>query len=965
MLSFLYKTQKELVSIAEKAMASTARIYELSQQLPIVQNSLDLQKKRREIEGARRVEKQLRALEAEKLKVEKQLVSYNQLLAPTRGEEFAFCIGEIGFLFLDLRSTRLEPGGSQAAENDLMSNLQWEFVEKHLESSSIQLWVVCSELPVVDGSPDDLVHVAESFPSLGIHNWWGRHPDSQARLLGMLFDWKMQQTNRDFVMLAGASSAAVRFAGKASVKDTKMRTKAEQFIVGAITATSQGNAAARCFAPRRAMVLHERFEAEHNEISYEKAFATVLLARKVAEKEKDSPSSSSLDKPVIEISRISTRHHAHEMAKVLLGPVVGFVDDCSAVVLLEVDRDFDVRCRITNPLTGETRKLYQHFHEKTPNSFYWTHLRPEHYYQISFENIQSAHEYEAGFSTIARFPTRLEVIAVCHSNELSLSPMTKEPKEKEEGDANTATALWEAVADTTVTVPFSRIHVMIHLGGQFCASTNAFIQEALALADSAAADASAVNTAIVVEKLRQMYRLAWNVPGVREALAHGAHIMLSNANSDELEVVNGSEGDELVRSLLLQVHQQYHNLLLPPSKRVQHAASFPASRDEAAATKARASKPLCHAFGAFGLFVLPIGDFGGTTVHASTWDALRSFLLSPGLLVLIVVTQNPILEDSMEDVVEKARVDAAYRSKFAFYRSDLLALLELLFDWKRASSAAPCLQSGDSAAPTEREVVFLSGTGFSSFDSIIEEVIAPQATPATTTPRLEAARSMVGTSPTACPQTLLQYVVGPLSRSPATTAATSLGATVFPQGTLFHKYSYHHFFATKAKKQQQQGDSSSHDVADAGVVPQEHHSQEAPIANQFAHIAFSIQGDRGEEERSMSRTRSDATSVLATTKSVPIVTRWSLICPDAVEPPLQSPASSSREPIAMDDRYHRDGRIASHQAGSWALDPVHPVWLDQVHFCRIKYASYALVDSYNLLTLCLNMCGGCSYSRNL
>ncbi|KAF1326518.1 Intraflagellar transport protein 46, partial [Globisporangium splendens] len=500
--------EQELIQIAGKALASTARIYQLKQQLLVVESELELQKKRREIEGARRVEKQLRALEVEKLAMEKQLVSYNQLLAPMRGEEFAFCIGEIGFLFLDLRSTRLEPGGSQAAGNNLMSTLQWEFAERQLESPSVQLWVVCSELPIVEASSEDLDRIAESSNSaLEMRSWWGKHPESQERLLTLFFEWKMQAAKRDFVVLAGASCSGLRVAGRTTVNDVRLRTKAD---------------------------LYNRFEFEHNEVAYEKTLTTVRLAKNEPTTKNNSPSPSA--QHVIGIQHVSVRNHAHELAKVLLGPVVGFVGDSSAVILLEVDRHFDVICVVTNHLTRETRRLYQHFRGRNPefvllDAFALRTLLRDH---IS-EHSVTGHVQRELFDNAA----------LSHSI-----------------GRDCATTLWGAMAEKVVEVPFSRIHPTIHLGGQFSVNDgNPFVQEATALADVAASDQSLEHwdATRIVEKLREMYRLAWNLPGVREVLVHGAYLMLSNTN-DVLTLRNGTESGELVRNVLYQVHQQYQNL---------------------------------------------------------------------------------------------------------------------------------------------------------------------------------------------------------------------------------------------------------------------------------------------------------------------------------------------------------------------------------------------------------------------
>ncbi|KAG6622977.1 uncharacterized protein IUM83_12305 [Phytophthora cinnamomi] len=70
----LVEREVELLAISEKALSTTAQIFALSNQIPKTAEELELQKKRHEIEGARRVEKNLRALEAEKVKLEKQLL---------------------------------------------------------------------------------------------------------------------------------------------------------------------------------------------------------------------------------------------------------------------------------------------------------------------------------------------------------------------------------------------------------------------------------------------------------------------------------------------------------------------------------------------------------------------------------------------------------------------------------------------------------------------------------------------------------------------------------------------------------------------------------------------------------------------------------------------------------------------------------------------------------------------------
>ncbi|EGZ07026.1 hypothetical protein PHYSODRAFT_405736, partial [Phytophthora sojae] len=569
----LVEREVELLALAETALASTAQIFALSVQIPKTAEELELQKKRHEIEGARRVEKNLRALEAEKAKLEKQLVSYNQVLAPQRGEEFVFEVGSICVLVLDLRSSRLEPGGSQARENELLSNVQWRFIEETLARASVQLLLLCSEAPLID----DLVPDAKSSvvdTSEEIETAWSANKSAQARLLSQLFDWKLQQPNRQFIVLGGANPA--RCFARMRVKDTKLRTDSEQFTIGAISATPYDSV-----IPRRSGLLHGRFEFEHvEEVANKKCFLDLRV--------------ESGQGNTIEACRVGKDKQFYNLPKVLLGPVVGWVDEFCAVVLLEVDRYADVVCLVKNPLTRESRRVFQRFFADQANSFFITHLRSGHYYRLSFENVQHSELFQASFTTVAKSPQQFD----------------------------DAANLWQTIQENTVKMPLVGLNLAIHLGGQFFPESNPHIHEAL---------------------FREMYRSAWNTPGIRESLAHGAHLILTNEN-DQLPA-NNQEGEDQqnvnVRELLAKFHVRYQNLLLPPSKRLR-------------GDEFRWCKPLSHCFGAFGLFVLPTEELECSSIHESTWGALQMLLETPALSTLLLVSTEALFDESLEDIREKA-----------------------------------------------------------------------------------------------------------------------------------------------------------------------------------------------------------------------------------------------------------------------------------------------------------------------
>ncbi|GMF11162.1 unnamed protein product [Phytophthora lilii] len=722
----------------------TLRIFVLTNQIPKAVEDLELQKKRHEIEGARRVEKNLRALEAEKAKLEKQLVSYNQLLAPQRGEEFFFEVGHIGILVLDLRSSRLEPGGSQARENELLTNVQWRFIEETLERDHIQLLFVCSEAPLIDNhipeSKRSVVATPEAFDTS-----LGSNGAAQARLLSQLFDWKLQQPTRKFVLLAGANP--VRCFSRMRIKDTKLRTEAEQLTVGTISATPH-----HTVIPKRNGIIHDRFEFDHFEDAVNKKCFLVLKM--------ESGRSNAF-----EAHRVGHDKHLANLPKVLLGPVVGWVDDSCAVILLELDQDAVVPCLVNNPLTREYRRIFQRFRAHQANSFFITHLRSEHFYQVSFENIHHPKQLTASFTTVAKFPQHFDVVALCNeSKPLNFSDAMKENLRYRE--------LWNTIAENTVEMPFVGLNLTVHLGGQFFPNSDAHIHEALIYAGSTEAslnhNCEDTTAAVIASKIREMYRATWNVPGIRESLAHGAHLVLTNEN-DELSVNNQDSEDKTslsVRQLISNFHIQYQNLLLPPSKRL--------GRNEV-----RWRKPIYHCFGAFGLFVLPVQDLGGSCIHKDTWGALQRLLSVPVLSRLLLVSTKTLLDESLEDIREKASTDASYRSKFGFCQKDVARLLELLFNWQRTDC------TNDTMPNSKREIVLLSGSRYQSFDSVIREVYSSEsALISTSFPKFLSVDSPM----------LFQYVVGPLQAPNSDPHHIAL----FSQGSLLGRYTYQHTFARKA-----------------------------------------------------------------------------------------------------------------------------------------------------------------------
>ncbi|KAK1942219.1 hypothetical protein P3T76_006541 [Phytophthora citrophthora] len=803
--------ETELMTIAEKALASTAQIFVLSSQIPKTAEDLELQKKRHDIEGARRLEKSLRALEAEKMKLEKELVSYNQVLAPQRGEEFLFEVGSIGIFLLDLRSNRLEPGGSQMSENELLSNVQWRFIEETLERTDLRLLLVCSESPVIDDVITEVTDV--------ISETWSADGPAQARFLSQLFEWKLQQPNREFVVISGGNP--IRCFGRMRVKDAKLRTEAEQVTVGAISAYSSQSETSK-----RSGTLHDRFEFQHEELVSEKCFVELKLESGQSNK--------------IEVTRVGKDQYRGELPKVLLGPVVGWVDDWCAVILLEVDRDADVVCVVKNPLTHESRRVFQRFFADQANSFFLTHLRSGHYYLVTFQNIQHPEQFQASFTTTTASPQQFNVLAVCNERK-TISIL--------QGDGERS--LWHTIAENTVEIPFVGLNFTLHLGGQFFPEVDSHIHEALVYADSTHGDP----TSLIHGRIREMYRATWNTPGVRESLANGAHVILTNKN-DQLPLNNQDGEDQQsvsIREQLSKIHVRYQNLLLPPSKRLKDDEMW-------------WQKPLSHSFGAFGLFILPINQFGSSCIHESTWEALRVLLATPRLSTLLLVSTEPLVEESLEEIEEKASMDTAYRRTFGFYRQDVACLLEMLFDWRRTSDQ------------NKRKVVFLSGSRYQSFSSVVREVYSSESS---------LTSAIFPNFPTPDAPTIVQYTVGPLQVSDSIRPSILL-----TEGTLLGRYTYRHS-CIRTVQQRVEGEEST---------PKPATNQ---ITSQFVHLLLET-SDKLDIEPA----------------EIPTPSR---MCNFVSNDPLEAdrdPNSGSNGP--------EDDTIRCYRTGNWQLPTVMPSWLREI-----------------------------------
>ena len=109
--------------------------------------------------------------------------------------------GPIGIFMIDLRGNRITGDGVQKSENPLISDLQWDAIEKFFNNDDLKVIIMASEIPFVGNNPDVIQEQAEKFDFLKDH--WPYNLDDLVRLLDLCFNWKSQDEDGREVLLLG------------------------------------------------------------------------------------------------------------------------------------------------------------------------------------------------------------------------------------------------------------------------------------------------------------------------------------------------------------------------------------------------------------------------------------------------------------------------------------------------------------------------------------------------------------------------------------------------------------------------------------------------------------------------------------------------------------------------------------------------------------------------------------------
>eukprot|EP00644_Phytophthora_capsici_P010894 jgi/Phyca11/104502/e_gw1.9.314.1 len=186
-------------------------------------------------------------------------------------------------------------------------------------------------------------------------------------------------------------------------------------------------------------------------------------------------------------------------------------------ILLEINADARVDCIVTDILANQDIRVMGILTRHHPHVFEIPSLIPERRYVYRFEGIANSVDRCGSFHTPSSSSTPLTFVAVSSNF----------PEQMEES----TDSLWMAL-NQRVQVSWCGIDLILHLGGQVPMHEAAFecfewISRELKLRDDAYDEAYIASLRRKVrQRLQQRYHLCWNVPNVRETLAHTSNWFL-------------------------------------------------------------------------------------------------------------------------------------------------------------------------------------------------------------------------------------------------------------------------------------------------------------------------------------------------------------------------------------------------------------------------------------------------------
>lgn len=491
-------------------------------------------------------------------------------------------LGSVGILVLDTRWSQVDDSGAQLADAPLVPESCWAQLENLLlfdtSARDLMALVVAVDEPPLDPyraemDPKKKKKAEEDFEDIA--GRWSRNEADQRRFVGLLLKWLHVSAQRSMLVVCGGDQPG---GVETTATEESSNVEFRQICVGSVTGAIP--AAARAAA---APLLQDGGDIDLPETKERLVFehCRLLPADHCAYLE----GAIGLPTGGVDVARFEADICSlfYNGVKCLLGPIIGLVTESTAIVLIEVAYKAPVACVVTEVLTGKEHKQITYLGEKRPHAFSFEGLTPARHYTVHFTGIEYAQLRRGQFCTPALMsdPERAAAAAGAEAAKTGYAPANT-------GDGGGSAALpWQRkfrIVALAQDAPYPDheqgplappivgfnaaerrhnqkgrradfagaaekgallleccrgladdgwpgIDLFLHCGGQvdmdmvLADAVGILARAEMAMVRGDAIQAGRLEDA-ALDRLRDGYRTHWNLPGTRELLAAGSHVML-------------------------------------------------------------------------------------------------------------------------------------------------------------------------------------------------------------------------------------------------------------------------------------------------------------------------------------------------------------------------------------------------------------------------------------------------------
>ncbi len=404
-----------------------------------------------------------------------------------RDEGHFHCFGEVGLLFVDTEGTQYLANGDRSAGVPVISHEQYGAIAQCLglgQSGRLATHLHCQSLLVVMSSrfEGECVHSAS-------HHSYTLSPPGEAdfsKLAGMLFRWRnsisenVDRSRQHRVVQIVAGANATGFAAEMFVRDQLSRaSQINQVVLGYrnVFATSSS-------AGSGASMIHSSFaiSGEKNDPDYPRYRRQTAHVRTCAVSSKSYALLRFIHGKKASISETMAAHNVEAplayhpvtvAACICIGPIIGTVTASTAVVLVEIDRDAVLLCRVRDVLNRHERiavplKHDSSAHAGRPFTFLARDLAPGRRYSVFVEGAVNSCARFGSFVTLDagchNTPSRLLLASLdCPRLQKSCAPRPQAVVRK---PSQTTRTCWESIWQDQINARWHGADAMLRLGGQ-------------------------------------------------------------------------------------------------------------------------------------------------------------------------------------------------------------------------------------------------------------------------------------------------------------------------------------------------------------------------------------------------------------------------------------------------------------------------------------------------------------------